>query len=254
MGQKLSTEAAKAAVDGLYKNVAQRWSQVVTEGEFMTSLATGKLPKEAIKLFFRNWGAYTIEINTIVAATYQKHLTFFKKHRDLMGPLGEKIADEFIHPKPPGHFLVMLQTAKALGITEEEVFLQPLLPMFRGKIDFIRGLLYEGTVAEWWSSVATEEMIGYWSKDFRAALTKKYGFSDEEATYFGTHEEADLAEHEEGVMAHGSFNRAVLQRLLEDGMAEERPGYGMSYCSQTSVDLHAQMLQAALEDYRRRSG
>ncbi len=252
MGQKLSTDAAKAAVDDLYSKVADRWQQVVTQGEFMTSLSTGELPREAIKLFFRNWGAYTIEINTIVASTYQKHLTFFKKHRDLMAPMGEKIADEFMHPKPPGHFLVMLQTAKALGITEDEVFMQPLLPMFRGKIDFIRGLLYEGSVAEWWSSITTEEMIGYWSRDFRAALTKKYGFSDQEATYFGTHEEADLAEHEDGVMAHGSFNRAMLQRLLEDGMAEERPGYGLAYCSQTSVDLHAQMLQSALEAYKKR--
>ena len=251
MGQKLSSDAAKSVVDNLYNKVADRWGQVVAKGEFMSSLGTGELPREAIKLFFRNWGAYTIEINTIVASTYQKHLTFFKKHRDLMAPLGEKIADEFIHPRPPGHFLVMLQTAKALGIPEEDVFLQPLLPMFRGKIDFIRGLLYEGTVAEWWSSITTEEMIGYWSRDFRAALTKKYGFSDEDATYFGTHEEADLAEHEDGVMAHGSFNRAVLQRLLEDGMAEERLGYGMEYCASTSVDLHAQMLRAALEEYKR---
>ena len=251
MGQKLSSEAAKAKVDNLYNKVAKRWGEVVTQGEFMASLATGELPKGAIKEFYRNWGAYTIEINTIVASTYLKHLSFFKKHRDLMAPLGEKIADEFIHPKPPGHFLVMLETAKALGIAEEEIFLQPLLPLFRGKIDFVRSLLYEGTVAEWWSAVTTEEMIGYWSRDFRAALTKKYGFSDQEATYFGTHEEADLAEHEEGVMAHGSFNRAVLQRQLEDGMAEERPGYGMEYCALTSVDLHAQMLRAGLEEYRR---
>ena len=251
MGQKLSSEAAKDAVDDLYNKVAKRWREVVTQGEFMATLATGELPKGAIKLFFRNWGAYTIEINTIVASTYLKHLSFFKKHRDLMAPLGEKIADEFIHPKPPGHFLVMLQTAKALGLSEDEIFLQPLLPLFRGKIDFIRSLLYEGTIAEWWSAVTTEEMIGYWSRDFRTALTKKYGFTDQEVTYFGTHEEADLAEHEEGVMAHGSFNRAVLQRLLEDGMAEERPGYGMEYCAITSVDLHAQMLRAGLEEYRR---
>lgn len=251
MGQKLSSEAAKAAVDDLYNKVAKRWGKVVTEGEFMSSLATGELPKGAIKLFFRNWGAYVIEINTIVASTYQKHLSFFKKHRDLMAPLGEKIADEFIHPKPPGHFLIMLETARALGLAEEEIFLQPLLPMFRGKIDFIRGLLYEGTVAEWWSAVTTEEMIGYWSGHFGAALTKKYGFSAKEAIYFGAHEEADLAEHDEGIMAHGTFNRMVLQRLLEDGMAEERPGYGLEYCAFTSVDLHAQMLRASLEEYRR---
>jgi len=104
MGQKLSSEAAKAAVEDLYDKVAKRWEKSVTQGEFMSSLATGQLPRGAIKDFYRNWGAYVIEINTIVASTYQKHLSFFKKHRDLMAPLGEKIADEFIHPKPPRAF------------------------------------------------------------------------------------------------------------------------------------------------------
>ncbi|NIO11879.1 MAG: hypothetical protein GTO40_29165, partial [Deltaproteobacteria bacterium] len=179
MSEKMSSEAAKAAVESLYDMVAVRWKEVVTEGEFMSLLMKGELPKEAIKVFFRSWGAYTIEINTIVAATYLKHLPFFKKHRDLMGPLGEKIADEFIHPKPPGHYLVMLQTARALGIPEDEIFVQPLPSMFRGKIDFIRSLLYEGTIAEWWSSICTEVMIGHWSKDFGTALRKKYGFSDQ---------------------------------------------------------------------------
>jgi len=40
---------------------------------------------------------------------------------------------------------------------------------------------------------------------------------------------------------------AVLQRLLEDGMAETRPGYSMGYCSMTSVDLYGVILQAALD-------
>jgi hypothetical protein len=38
----------------------------------------------------------------------------------------------------------------------------------------------------------------------------------------------------------------VLQRLLEDGMAETRPGYSMEYCGMTSVDLYGVILQAAL--------
>ena len=73
----------------------------------------GKLPRKTLQLFFRNWGAYTIEINTLTACTYHRNITFLKVNRDLMGPIGEKIADEFIHPKPPGHFLVMMETAKA---------------------------------------------------------------------------------------------------------------------------------------------
>ena len=47
-------------------------------------------------------------------------------------------------------------------------------------------------------------------------------------------------------MGHGSFRRMVLQRLLEDGMAEVRPGYSLEYCGMTAVDLHGAILQAAL--------
>ena len=57
MAEKLSSEAAKAAVDNLYNMVAKRWEEVVTQGEFMASLIKGELPKGAIKLFFRNWGS-----------------------------------------------------------------------------------------------------------------------------------------------------------------------------------------------------
>jgi len=78
-------------------------------------------------------------------------------------------------------------------------------------------------------------------------LTRHYGLSAEEAIYFSTHEEADLKEHADGVMGHGSFRRLVLQRLLEDGMAEARPGYSLEYCGLTAVDLHGVILQAALD-------
>jgi hypothetical protein len=43
----------------------------------------------------------------------------------------------------------------------------------------------------------------------------------------------------------------ALQRLLETGMAEERPTYGLEYCAMTSVDLHGAMLRAATEEAER---
>jgi hypothetical protein len=133
LGQRMSPTDAKATVDELYRKVADRWEKRVNGTTFMTRLGEGKLPKQVLQVFFKNWGAYTIEVNTLVASSYHKHLTFFKRHRDLMAPMGEKIADEFLHPEPPGHFLVMLQTAKALGLTEEEIFNQSMLSDFRGK-------------------------------------------------------------------------------------------------------------------------
>jgi pyrroloquinoline quinone (PQQ) biosynthesis protein C len=251
LGKKRSAHEAKAMVMELYRKVGERWEARVNQTPFMQQLMAGELPMKVLRTFFRNWGAYTIEINTLAACTYHRHLTFFKKHRDLMGPIGEKIADEFIHPKPPGHFLVMLQTAKAFGLTEEEVFSTPMLSEFRAKIDFMRGIVYEGTAAEWYASVTTEEQIGHWSAACYQALTSHYGFDRESATYFATHVEADLQEHEEGVMGHASFNRTALQRLLESGMADERPTYGLEYCAMTSVDLHGVMLRAAMEEANR---
>ena len=115
-GKKYSPQEAKAIVDGLYANVRERWEERVNQQPFMQQLMAGKLPLQTLQLFFRNWGAYTIEINTLTACTYHRNITFLKVNRDLMGPIGEKIADEFIHPKPPGHFLVMMETAKALGL------------------------------------------------------------------------------------------------------------------------------------------
>jgi hypothetical protein len=122
-----------------------------------------------------------------------------------------------------------------------------MLAEFRAKLDFKKCILWEGTVAEFYAAGATEEQTGYWSAEFFRALTTHYGLTAEQAVYFSTHEEADLKEHADGVMGHGSFRRLVLQRLLEDGMADVRPGYSLEYCGLTAVDLHGVILQAALD-------
>ncbi len=247
LGVKMSSREAKAYIDQLNVKVRRRWEERVTRGTFMESLLEGTLPRSTIRFFFKNWGAFTIEINTLIAASYHKHIGFFKRHTDLLGPFGAKVADEFIHPKPPGHVLVMLQTAEALGLSEEEVLRQPMLPEARAILDFKRGLLWEGTVAEWWFSMLTEEPIGHWAASWYQALTSYYGFSREQAVYFSTHEEADLKEHDDGVMGHGSFNRLVMERVLEDGYADVREGYTLEYCALTSVDLYGIMHRGVYE-------
>jgi pyrroloquinoline quinone (PQQ) biosynthesis protein C len=249
MNVQMSAVDAKAYVDEIYRKVAQRWRERVTASRFMTALAAGKLPKEAFRIFYKNWGAYTIEINTLEAATYHKHIHFFRKHRDLMAAMAEKLADELIHPKPPGHIHVVVETGKALGITDDEIFVTPMLAEFRAKIDWFRAVVWEGTVAEFYAAGATEEVFGHWAGEVYTALTKHYGLTPEQAVYFSLHEEADTREHE-GVMGHGSFRRMVLQRLLEEG-AEVRPGYTLEYCALTSIDLHGAILEAALNEAAR---
>ena len=248
IGVRMTSEEAKNFVDQLNAKVLRRWEERVSQGAFMKQLVEGTLPLGAVKTFFRNWGNFTVEINTLVAASYHKHIGFFKRHSDLLAPFGAKVADEFIHPKPPGHILVMLQTAKAFGLTEDEILRQPMLPGARAILDFKRARLWEGTVAEWWFSMLTEEPIGYWARAWFKALTAHYGFTREQAIYFSTHEEADLKEHDEGVMGHGSFNRMVMQRILEDGYADVREGYNLEYCAFAAVDLYGLMHRAAYEE------
>lgn len=245
MNIKMSRDDAKSYVDGIYQQVANRWRQRVSSSQFMKGLVTGKLSKEAFRIFFKNWGAYTIEINTLEAASYHKHIHFFRKHRDLMAAMADKLADELIHPKPPGHVHVVMETAKALGITEDEIFVSPMLAEFRAKIDYFRAIVWEGTVAEFYAAGATEEQFGYWAGEVFTALTTHYDLTPQQAVYFSLHEEADTREHEGGIMGHGSFRRMVLQRLLEDG-AEVRPGYTLEYCALSSIDLHGVILEAAL--------
>ena len=247
LGVKMSPEDAKAYIDEVNRKVIQRWKERVTNGPFMSQFLEGKLPMSAIKLFFKNWGNFTVEINTLVSVSYHKHIGFFKRHPDLMGPLGVKIADEFIHPQPPGHVLVMLQTAEALGLTKDQILREPMLPECRAILDFKRQLMWEGTVAEWWFSMLTEEPIGHWAAMWFKTLTHEYGFSKQQAVYFSTHEEADLKEHDDGVMGHGSFNKLVMQRILEDGYADCREGYNLEYCALAAVDLYGVMHRAAVE-------
>src|SRR5713226_2162436 len=181
MTHPMGCSEAKAYVDEHYKKVANRWKERITDAPFMQKLRSGELSREALKFFFKNWGAYTIEINTLEAASYHKHIDFFRKHRALMA---QKLADELIHPKPPGHVHVVVETAKALGITEDEIFVAPMLAEFRAKIDFKRAILWEGSVAEFYGAGATEEQTGYWSADFFKALTTYYGLTREQAVYF----------------------------------------------------------------------
>ena len=93
MTVKMNPDEAKNFVDLIYRQVGERWRQRVSSSQFMKELAAGKLPKETFRLFFKNWAAYTIEINTLEAASYHKHIHFFRKHRDLMAAMAEKLAD-----------------------------------------------------------------------------------------------------------------------------------------------------------------
>ncbi len=242
----MNSQDAKAYVDELYRKVEQRWQERVFEGELMRRLRTGRLPLESFGFLFRHgYAKYAIEINTQWGCVYQKFLPFFKQHIDLMAAVGDKIADEFLHPEPPGHALILFQTCEALGVSRQEVLSGLVLAEMRGLIDFSRSLLYEGTAAEWFARAASEKMVGLWTGQCFEALTTRYGLTAEQCIYFSKHEEADAVEHDEGVMGHGEFNAMVLRRLLETGSVWERPTYGMEYCALANADLWGVMFDQA---------
>ncbi len=252
-GEKMTPQEAKTYVDYLYAKLYESWKEKIHKGPFMTQLREGKLPMPVIRQFFKNWGHFSMEVNALNALSYYTHLPFFVHHFDLLGPFCAKIADELISPKPPGHVLVLLKTAEAMGLNPKEVLEDPYLPEARAINDFCHKIFIDGSIVELWGLHVFEESLAHWSGEWFRALTTHYKFTKEQAVYFSTHEEADLEPHALGeggeeAMGHGAFNRTVLQRALEDGKVEFRAGYSMEYCALTMVGLHAQMKRAAMEN------
>ena len=151
------------------------------------------------------------------------------------------------NPAPPGHTLILLETAKALGLSKHELFEKPASAAGRSISDYCRRVFQDGSIAELWGLHAYEETLGYWCKQWAQALTTRYGLSDREVIYFTAHAEADLVQHEEH-MGHGPLNRMILQRILEQGLTETKLGYDLRYCAFTMVDLHSLMEKNALEN------
>ena len=115
LGKKMNREEAKSLVDELYRKTLERWDERVNRGDFMEELRQGTLPLGAIQLFWKNWAYFVFEINNIVACTYQRHIGFFKRHWDLLAAFSAKVADEYIHPEPPGHVKIVIAQSKEIG-------------------------------------------------------------------------------------------------------------------------------------------
>jgi pyrroloquinoline quinone (PQQ) biosynthesis protein C len=248
-GQQLSTGDAAAYVNDLASRVIAYARQRVGDSEFMRDCSAGRLPTDLLQLFWLNWHQYVFEINTIYSATLQRHLPFFKRNIDLLAPLTEKIADELVNPAPPGHLLIVWQQGEIFGLTKEQMLDYEMMAPCQSYLDWFRGILYEGTPAEFYACSLTEEYVGYWAQQFREGIAKQ-GFQSGRAMYFTLHEEADLQQHQ-GVMGHNDFNKMVLRRMLEQGAADTRRGYTLEGTAFKTVDLMAQFFDGVYAEYRR---
>jgi pyrroloquinoline quinone (PQQ) biosynthesis protein C len=235
LGKRLPKEEAWAYTNDLHSLAWADWDRQVTNSKFMQELVAGRLSLEAIRLFWKNWAYYVFEINNLIAASYQRHIGFFKRQPDLLASFSAKLADEYMHPEPPGHIKIVLAQGEVFGLSHEDMIECQMLPGCRAYLEYSRGLLYEGTMLEWWASMICEDCVGDWAMRFHQALTDKYGFSSPQVEYFQVHEEADLRVHEENIMGHGDFNKSVVERLIETGHVDMRPGFTPEYAVTTQI-------------------
>ena len=101
-GKKLTPEEAKAYADDLCKKMYALWQEKIFESPFMRDLVGGKLPRSTMRLFWKHWYSYPVEINNFHLIIYQRHMGFFSRHPELLGPYVGKISDELVNPTIPG--------------------------------------------------------------------------------------------------------------------------------------------------------
>lgn len=240
---KLSDNEVGPYLNAIVEKINKTWDDEVETTPFMVELKEGKLKKETITLFYKNWGSFVPVINSVYTLQFYRNLAFFIANVDLMVPYTNKVLDEFGHPEPPGHIKVLISTGEALGLTVKEILEEPMLPEARALADFQRTLATDGAPHEYWFSVLWEFAFGMTCLGWFNALTTHYGMTAEQADYFHKHHEADTMDHLDRE-AHSEVTKKVLNRMLTQGV-QERVGYSAEYCALTPTYLYKDMLNAA---------
>ena len=128
---KMNEPQAKEFIAELAAKCDKRWKETVDKTRFMNELREGKLKKETLQLFYKNWGSFVPVINSVYTSAFYRHLWFFVKNVDLMEVYTQKVLDEFGHPCPPGHIQILIGTGEALGLSKEEVLLSDVARVSR---------------------------------------------------------------------------------------------------------------------------
>jgi len=243
---KLSSKEAEQLAAEVRAYLLEQAREQVGRSALMKRLEAGVLSNSALQKFWLNWHSQVWEINNLITASYNLYTPFFKRNLDLLPLFADKVCDEMMHPKPPGHMLIVWQQGEIFGLTREQMVNYPVIPECRALMEWHRGLLHEGTMFEFWVMILYEEYTGHWSKAFGQALVDQYGYPREKVPYFRVHEEADLEEHD-GIMGHANFNWIVFRRMLEQGEAKFRPGFSIRYCIDTELTLRQYLLNACAE-------
>ena len=81
---KLTESQAAELVAELAQKCDRRWQETVDQTRFMNELRTGKLKKQTIQLFYKNWGSFVPVINIQGIFTPPNAVSAFPRR----GPLG----------------------------------------------------------------------------------------------------------------------------------------------------------------------
>lgn len=231
--------AAEAAqqTERLFDAVAERYQLRVMRHPMLRDLEAGVLPREAIHGYFRNWYTFALDLNALMGSQYRQRLDFLKIDPETEALTVDKIADEYLNPRPGGHIRTVERLASALGVSRDEMVHAHLIPEARAWCDWVIYRVLATTPAEDAAGTAVEGCFAEFSRVWRDALLHRYRIDRADLEYFDLHHEADSEEHAEGVMGHGMSGRFRLQRLLETGQAIETPGWGLEHCAFTTVEM-----------------
>jgi len=241
---KMSPHEAKAKVAALRQIVLDTYDKEIKNHPFFTDLRAGKLEREHLRFWLKNWYAFALEVNTGMATAYHQFVGFFKRHPELEDLIAQKIGDEFTTPALGGHARMLLRLGKALGVEPTEMIEAELIPEARGLVDFFVRSWIDVPLAECYAIHLEEEIFGFISRDFRASLPKHYGLTKDDIQYFRVHEEADLSEE------HGGTNQRILERALEDGYGNERAGWPLEYCARVAVQMMTNFYDGIYRRYK----
>src|SRR2546422_934908 len=96
-GDKLSAKEAQAFTAEIKQRMYARWNEKIFGGAFMRDLEAGKLPLETIRLFWKHWYSYPVEINNFHLIVYQRHQGFFARHRNLLALVYDQVEVVDLH-------------------------------------------------------------------------------------------------------------------------------------------------------------
>lgn len=248
----VSHPEAERIADEYVALAARLYDQRLLAHPFMRGLEQGAASNDQLKKFIQNWYTFALEVNTAASTIYHRYVSFYKTHPELEDLITSTISEEFSEPGPSGHIRVMQRLGEAAGLSRDEMASAKLIPEARAWVDFQVRLLTEGTLAEAAADFICEGEFGRFAEVFFRALTSRYNFTARSGQYFRDHYEADTIGRKgpsRPGASHGERGRKLLVTLLEEGLVEERTGWGLDYTVEIIVSMFELLLDGIVRRY-----